>query len=607
MRMKNLDPGPMDYLVKCIAGRFEGRFAHVNRKVGELFGTAAGGAQVTMCIEDAGLSDRHAKILFDPESHHYFLVDEGSADGTWVAARWRRSVEISAGQELKAGNAPAVLITQGSPILEEDEVAHWLGAYQLRYLAAKFQEQGIRSLADLRARADQVMDLVGDSFNEAEEQSVLSLAVDELDRMFPLGQYTRHTLKFLLRPAELDMEPEELCEVGWESGVLLFSPGHCAGLAEAVLLQSGVDGCPQGERALGVVPCTGWSRWDHLKVGFSFGRYYVHWHANQNNESLTRCLVRLGPGQRHWLQPQDVFRIGSLEFQVLRFNTGVYAEQGRRSSMEDEDIALQDLAISHWRNSSLFGIYDGHGGRDCVEFLRHNLHMYFIESITARGGLDRSTQVFHDVYECLKNSFLEADKCFINLIKEVKEGTECGSTAVVACVIGGWVFCANCGDSRAVLCREGRAIQLSLDHTPARADELARIEAAGGFVSWGRVMGRLALSRAFGDADYKVPTSELRASGNGQSVITAEPEIRWERLTPQDEFLLLGCDGLFDVFSTQEAVDFARKHLAAMPPGEQDPNRTVRDLVREAIQSRGSRDNVTAMLVVFKRCIMPVE
>lgn len=281
---------------------------------------------------------------------------------------------------------------------------------------------------------------------------------------------------------------------------------------------------------------------------------------------------------------------------MLRFNTGVHAEQGRRASMEDEDIALQDLAVSYWRLTSFFGIYDGHGGRACVDFVRHNLHLQFIESVLSKGGLDQSTQVFHDVYDSLQNSFLEADRCFIDRAKGDPESADSGSAAVVACIIGAYIFCANCGDSRAVLCRDGRAVMLSLDHKPGRVDEHARISAAGGFVSWGRTNGRLALSRAFGDVDCK---------GSPKSVITAEPEIRWESLTAQDEFLLLACDGVFDVFSTQEAIDFTRARLAAMPPGEQDPNQAARELVREAIDGRGSRDNVTAMVVCFRRTLEP--
>merc|ERR1712187_344422 len=88
-------------------------------------------------------------------------------------------------------------------------------------------------------------------------------------------------------------------------------------------------------------------------------------------------------------------------------------------------------------------------------------------------------------------------------------------------------------------------------------------------------------------------------------LVIAEPEIRMQKLTAEDDFLLLACDGLFDVFGNQEAVDFIHTHLSAMPPGEQDPCKTVADIVHEAIHERGSRDNVTAVLITFKRVIHP--
>lgn len=57
-----------------------------------------------------------------------------------------------------------------------------------------------------------------------------------------------------------------------------------------------------------------------------------------------------------------------------------------------------------------------------------------------------------------------------------------GSTAVVALLTPEYIFVANCGNSRAVLCRAGGAVPLSVDQKPDREDELARITACGGHV-----------------------------------------------------------------------------------------------------------------------------
>jgi len=312
--------------------------------------------------------------------------------------------------------------------------------------------------------------------------------------------------------------------------------------------------------------------------------------------------VRLRDDQSHWLQPNDLFRVGDLEFQVLRFNAAVFSDQGFRATMEDEEILLQDLATSNCRHCSFFAVYDGHGGRECVSFVRQRLHMNFVAALHRKGGLDSSSQVHQDIMECLHSCFLETDRQFLSLAQSDGLNGGSGCAAVVACVIGGWIWCANCGDSRALLCRDGKAIALSVDHKPDREDETKRIEEAGGFVCFSRVLGRLAVSRAFGDEEYKMLPEGSNANG---PLLIVDPEIRIEKLTPQDEFLFLGCDGIFDVFTSQEAVDFLHGRLSSMPSNEQDPNRVVQDIVHEAIHQRRSRDNVTAMLVTFKRTLSP--
>jgi serine/threonine protein phosphatase PrpC len=84
--------------------------------------------------------------------------------------------------------------------------------------------------------------------------------------------------------------------------------------------------------------------------------------------------------------------------------------------------------------------------------------------------------------------------------------TESGSTAVTCLMIGKDLYCANAGDSRAVLCRKGTAVGLSEDHKPCNDEEKARIEKAGGFVEDKRVNGTLAVARAMGDFSFKTET-----------------------------------------------------------------------------------------------------
>jgi protein phosphatase 1G len=142
-----------------------------------------------------------------------------------------------------------------------------------------------------------------------------------------------------------------------------------------------------------------------------------------------------------------------------------------------------------------------------------------------------------------------------------EELVQAGCTAVVAVKVGTELYVANAGDSRGVLCRGGKAVALSEDHKPAQETERSRILAAGGFLSEiggvCRVNGNLNLSRAIGDLKYKT-NSELPAK---DQIITAQPDIRKVSLQPEDRFFLLACDGVWDVMSNQDAVDFVSSRM----------------------------------------------
>ncbi|KHN07593.1 Protein phosphatase 2C 37 [Glycine soja] len=130
--------------------------------------------------------------------------------------------------------------------------------------------------------------------------------------------------------------------------------------------------------------------------------------------------------------------------------------------------------------------------------------------------------------------------------------------AVVAVVTPDKIVVSNCGDSRAVLCRNGVAIPLSSDHKPDRPDELLRVQSKGGrVIYWDgpRVLGVLAMSRAIGD-NYLKP------------YVISEPEVMVTERTEEDECLILASDGLWDVVSNETACGVVRMCLKAQkPPG----------------------------------------
>ena len=128
-----------------------------------------------------------------------------------------------------------------------------------------------------------------------------------------------------------------------------------------------------------------------------------------------------------------------------------------------------------------------------------------------------------------------------------------GCTACVIFCCDDKAYVANAGDSRAVLCRGGVAVNLSEDHKPSQKKELGRIRAAGGFVnSQGRINGNLNLSRSIGDLKYK----QVFGFAPEDQIITAEPDVTVTTILPEDEFILLACDGIWEVIHTIQPTAF---------------------------------------------------
>ncbi|KAM4121396.1 hypothetical protein ACB094_01G002400 [Castanea mollissima] len=194
-----------------------------------------------------------------------------------------------------------------------------------------------------------------------------------------------------------------------------------------------------------------------------------------------------------------------------------------------------------------FGVYDGHGGSQVANYCCDRIHMALAEEIefVKKGLTDGSIK--DNCQEQWKKAFTN---CFLKVDDEVggKTGLEpvapetVGSTAVVAIICSSHIIVANCGDSRAVLCRGKEPMALSVDHKPNREDEYARIEAAGGkVIQWNghRVFGVLAMSRSIGDR-YLKPW------------IIPEPEVMFIPRSKEDECLILASDGLWDVMTNEE-------------------------------------------------------
>ena len=162
------------------------------------------------------------------------------------------------------------------------------------------------------------------------------------------------------------------------------------------------------------------------------------------------------------------------------------------------------------------------------------------------------------------------------------------------------------------MCRDGKALDLSVDHKAKRKDEQDRIKSNGGYIVYGRVLGRLAISRAFGDFDCKniempqknLDGTEIPGEKVIRSFVLSEPEIRVVDLDPKrDDFFLLASDGLFDRFSSQECVKLVKSKLSKMDMMEQSTQQVCAEIVDMAKNKRMMTDNITVILVALNRGI----
>jgi serine/threonine protein phosphatase PrpC len=305
--------------------------------------------------------------------------------------------------------------------------------------------------------------------------------------------------------------------------------------------------------------------------------------------------------------------------------------------MEDAMSNVQDLRIDALNNTpllspqSFFGVFDGHVGGLASIYLEEHLHANIcrdissiapslLESIKEIGASNSDAEwrsIDEIVNKTLVATYLATDNDFIS----TSEKPEHGSTATTAFMLGNRLYVANVGDSRVFLCRKMKAYPMTEDHKPNRPDELKRIQAAGGYVINKRVMGELSVSRTFGDSGFKTgmqvivgddvdgdpddPNRLVKLRSNSPvdkgawdtPLIVAEPEIKVTSITSQDQFLLLACDGLFDVFNYDEITAFILEQMSS----HQNARICCENLTYEAISVRKSKDNVSVLLIILNK------
>ncbi|KAK1439224.1 hypothetical protein QVD17_05040 [Tagetes erecta] len=250
---------------------------------------------------------------------------------------------------------------------------------------------------------------------------------------------------------------------------------------------------------------------------------------------------------------------------------------------------------------TFIGVYDGHGGPETSRYINdhlfHNLKRFATEEQTMS-------------VEVIKKAFHATEEGFLSIVAKqwtVKpQLAAVGSCCLVGVVCNAKLYIANAGDSRAVLGRAVKAtgeiiaIQLSTEHNASIESvrqELHSLHPDDPQIVvlkhnvW-RVKGLIQISRSIGDVYLKKAEfnreplyAKFRLRDPIQRpILSADPSVSMHEIQPEDRFLIMASDGLWEHLSNQEAVDIVQNH-----PNNGSARRLVKAALQEAAKKREMR------------------
>lgn len=260
----------------------------------------------------------------------------------------------------------------------------------------------------------------------------------------------------------------------------------------------------------------------------------------------------------------------SMESLINAIGVGISHTIGCRNSMEDEHAVYYDADKGFFSAE----VFDGHGGRKAAQIAAEMLTPCFLHGLARESEKPPANR--RQSTELLREAYFDVDR------HAVEASTESGTTVAGIYFMADHFICANVGDTRiAIGLSEGVSV-LTTDHKPDLPEELARIEGEGGFVmplGVPRVQGILAVSRAIGDAYLK-------------PYVIAEPRIVEGNLGRENDFIIIACDGVWDVLAPDIAIAIAR--------AAEDPQSAADNIKATALDS-GATDNITVIVLDLRK------
>ena len=298
---------------------------------------------------------------------------------------------------------------------------------------------------------------------------------------------------------------------------------------------------------------------------------------------------------------------------------GVCSMQGWRRTMEDAHLISLNQGLNN--KTHIFGIFDGHGGREVANYVKNHFTDYFISNENYKKGkikeAIKETFLLLDRNLETKEAMIELTKDHINFCKEfniqINENEinerknyieniaySIGCTANIFIIYNNEdYYFVNSGDSRSLLLKKGESIKMSIDHKPELPNEFSRIKKAGLSINEGRVNGMLNLSRSIGDFQFKL-RKDLKQEEQG---VTCNPDILYRKKSDSDDFVVIACDGVWECISNEGISDFIYDKFRN--DRNVDLGKIIADVFDRGISKSGLEengcDNMTCMIIQFKK------
>lgn len=310
-------------------------------------------------------------------------------------------------------------------------------------------------------------------------------------------------------------------------------------------------------------------------------------------------------------------------FYGLSFKVGVAENKNVTYRAKMEDVHTYVANFAEKLDWGYFAIFDGHAGKQTARWCGNNLHTLLEHEIISNedgnsnnlpnqgNEVDNSAPLSSKCFmqDYLNTTFIKADE----LIEKEKNGSA-GCTAAVAVLR--WetddskvlpessqppennsgfdfmpspnhrrmLYTSNVGDLRIVLYRKGKSYRLTYDHKATDSNEINRIRDSGGLIMKNRVNGVLAVTRSLGDSYMK-------------DLVIGNPFTTATEITDEDEFMILACDGVWDVISDIKACQFVAETFKK----DGDDQQLAAKKLCQLAMDNSTTDNVTVMIVKFDR------